>query len=119
MSLGHHRLDAAEQRLVLELLVGEADQRLERDLVAERVLAADLEHLGADEALDQAEQVRVGAALHLARAAALCGRLRNASSSTSERPRGRKVLEKSKRRPRITSRSISQRTRLETSMTLA
>jgi hypothetical protein len=57
------------------------------------VLAADLQHLGADEALDQAEQVRVGAALHLAQRAAL-GRLRNGSSSTSERPRGRKVLEK-------------------------
>jgi hypothetical protein len=69
--LRHHFLDAAEQRLVLELLVGEADDGLERGLVAERVLAADLEHLRGDEALDQAEQVRIGAALHLAQRAAL------------------------------------------------
>ena len=33
---GHQRFDAAEQLLVLELLVREADERLERDLVAER-----------------------------------------------------------------------------------
>ena len=38
-------LDAAEQLLVLELLVGEAHQRFQRDLVAERVVAAELEHL--------------------------------------------------------------------------
>jgi hypothetical protein len=35
-------LDAAEQLLVLELLVAEADQRFKRRLVAERVAAADL-----------------------------------------------------------------------------
>ena len=51
---------------MLELLVGEAHQRLERGLVAEPVLAADLQHLGRDEALDQAEHVGVGAALDLA-----------------------------------------------------
>ena len=61
-----HRVDAAEQLLVLQLLVAEADQRLERDLVAEPVVAAQLEHLGVDEALDQAEDVGVGAALDLA-----------------------------------------------------
>ena len=51
---------------MLELLVGEAHQRLERGLVAEPVLAADVEDLGADVALDHAEHVGVGAALHLA-----------------------------------------------------
>ena len=35
------RLDAAEQLLVLELLVAEAHERLERDLVAEPVVAAE------------------------------------------------------------------------------
>jgi hypothetical protein len=34
-------LDAAKQRLVLELLVGEAHQRLQRHLVAVPVVAAD------------------------------------------------------------------------------
>ena len=66
-----HALDAAEQLLVLELLVAEAHQRLERDLVAEPVVAAHLEHLGGDEALDQAEYVGVGAALDLAQQALL------------------------------------------------
>ena len=66
-----HVLDAAEQLLVLELLVAEADERLERDLVAEPVLAGELEHLGADVALDEPEDVGVGAALHLAQQAAL------------------------------------------------
>ena len=66
MPWADHPLDAAEQLLVLELLVGEAHQRLERGLVAEPVVAAHLEDLGADEALDQAEDVGVGAALDLA-----------------------------------------------------
>ncbi len=60
-----HLLEPAEQFLVLQLLVGEAHQRLERHLVAEPVVAADLEDLGADEALDQREHVGVGAALDL------------------------------------------------------
>jgi hypothetical protein len=70
VAVGHvradHGLDAAEQFLVLEFLVAEADQRLERDLVAQPVIAADLEHLGVDEALHQAEDVGVGAPLDLA-----------------------------------------------------
>ena len=64
--LAHHRLDAAEQRLVLDLLVAEPHQRLERVLVAQPVVAADLELLGGDKPLDQAEDVGVGAALDLA-----------------------------------------------------
>ena len=66
MASAHHRLDAAEQRLVLELLVAEAHQRLERVLVAQPMIAADLEQLGCDETLDEAEDVGIGAALDLA-----------------------------------------------------
>ena len=71
---GGHALEAAEHLLVLQLLVGEPDQRFERDLVAERVVAAELGGLGADEALDQGEHVGVGAALDLRQQARL-GRL--------------------------------------------
>jgi hypothetical protein len=39
-NLADHRVDAAEQRLVLQLLVAEPDERLEHDLVAEPVIAA-------------------------------------------------------------------------------
>ena len=51
---------------MLDLVVGEAHQRFERVLIVERMCAALIEHLGADEALDQAEDVRIGAALDLA-----------------------------------------------------
>jgi len=50
---------------MLELLVGQAHQRFERHLVAEPVAPADVQHLCADEALDEREHVGVGAALHL------------------------------------------------------
>ena len=50
---------------MLELVVGEADQGFERVLVVERVRAALVQHLGADEAFDEAEDVGVGAALDL------------------------------------------------------
>ena len=72
--LADHRLDPAEQRLVLQLLVAEADQRLERDLVADPVVAAHLQHLRVDEALGQAEHIGVGTALDLAHRALLVGR---------------------------------------------
>jgi hypothetical protein len=58
-------LDAPEKLLVLELLVREAHKRLERRLVAKAVLGAHFDHLRADEALDEAEHVRVRAPLHL------------------------------------------------------
>src|SRR5687768_2994051 len=58
---------------MLELLVGEAYERFECDLVAEPMTAAQLEHLRADVALDQAEDVGVAAALDLADQAALVG----------------------------------------------
>lgn len=46
--------------------IGPAPAGLERNLVAERVLAAHLEQLRGDEAFDQAEHVGVSAALDLA-----------------------------------------------------
>jgi hypothetical protein len=64
-------LDAAEELLVLQLLVAEPHQALQRELVAEPVVARQLQHLGVDEALDQAEQVGVGSALDLAQEALL------------------------------------------------
>ncbi len=60
-----HPLDPAEQLLMLELLVGEAHEGLERCLVAQPVVAGELEQLGADETLDQTEHVGVRAALDL------------------------------------------------------
>ena len=51
---------------MLQLLVAEPDQGLERDLVAQPVVAAHFQHFGADEALDQPEHVGVGAPLDLA-----------------------------------------------------
>ena len=49
------RLDAPEQLLVLELFVAEANERLERDLIAEPVITAHLEQLRVDEPLDEPE----------------------------------------------------------------
>ena len=62
-----HRVDAPEQRLVLQLLVAEPDQRLECNLVAEPMVVAQLQNFGVDESLDQPKDIRVGAALDLAR----------------------------------------------------
>ncbi|MDT4870863.1 hypothetical protein FQZ97_1059600 [compost metagenome] len=56
---------------MLQLFVGEAHDGFQRGLVAEPVVAAYLQHLRADEALDQAEHVGVGAALHLAQESVL------------------------------------------------
>ena len=119
MPVGGQALDAAEELLVLELLVGEAHQRLERDLVAEPVLAAHFEHLGADEALDQAEHVGVGAALDLAEEAPLVRReeVELARPSTGRRAGTCGEIEARGRGSRRAS--MSQRMRLETSMHLA
>ena len=65
-NLGDHRIDAAEQRLVLQLLVAESNQRLERNLVAEPVIVAEFQNLGIDETLDQTKDIGVSAALDLA-----------------------------------------------------
>jgi hypothetical protein len=64
--IADHRVDAAEQRLVLQLLITEPNQRLERNLVAEPMIVAQFQDLGIDEALDQPKDVGVGASLDLA-----------------------------------------------------
>ena len=74
--LADHRVDAAEQRLVFQLLVAEPDQRLERNLVAEPVILAQFQDLGVDEAFDQSKHIGVGAALNLADEPLLVGRQR-------------------------------------------
>ena len=77
VTVGHprcaHALDATEELLVFDLFVPHADQRLERSLITQPVLAAHVEHLGRDEALDQAEYVGVGPTLDLAKQALLIG----------------------------------------------
>ena len=62
-NVADHRVDATEQRLVLELLVAEPNQRLQRNLISEPVIVAQLQHLGVDETLDQPEDVGIGPAL--------------------------------------------------------
>ena len=57
-----HRSD---QLLMLQLLVAEPHQRLERHLIAEPVFVTQLEDLGVDEPLHQTKDVGVGAALDL------------------------------------------------------
>ena len=79
------------------------------------MVAAELQHLGADEALDQAEHVGVGAALHLAEEATLPVREERQLAQLGK-PVGQKLLARSKLRPRKTSRSMSQRTRLDVSV---
>src|SRR6185312_839582 len=64
--LADHRVDAAKQRLMLQLLVAKSYQCFECNLTAEPVIAAQLQDLGIDEALDQAKDIGVGAALDLA-----------------------------------------------------
>ena len=55
------RYSAGEVRALMAL----PHERLERRLVAEPVMRRELQHLGADEALDQREHAGIGAALHL------------------------------------------------------
>ena len=59
---------------MLQLLVAEPNQRLERNLVAEPVIVAQFQDLGVDEALDQPEDIGVGAALDLAHEPLFIGR---------------------------------------------
>jgi hypothetical protein len=59
---------------VLQFLVAEPNQRLERNLVAEPMILAQFKHLGVDEALDQPKDVGVGAALDLAHKPLFIGR---------------------------------------------
>ena len=69
-----HRVHEAEQSLVFQLLVAEPYQRLERDLIAEPMILAQLKDLGVDETLDQTKDIGVGAALDLADVALFIGR---------------------------------------------
>ena len=59
---------------MLQLLVAEPNQRLERNLVAEPVIVAQFQDLGIDEALDQPKDIGVGAALDLAHEPLFIGR---------------------------------------------
>jgi hypothetical protein len=78
ITAGHLRrqrvLDAAEQLLVLDLLVAEPHQPFERHLVAQAVAHRHLQRLSADEALQQPEDAGIAAALHVAHRALLLGR---------------------------------------------
>ena len=51
---------------MLDLLVRKAYEGFEGELIAKRMRASLVEHLGADESLDETKDVCVGAALHLA-----------------------------------------------------
>src|SRR5262249_30806385 len=82
--------DAAEQRLVLQLLVAEPNQRLKRNLVAEPMIVAQFKDLGIDEALDQTEDISVGATLDLAHEPLFIGR--QGRERFGERKRVRKEL---------------------------
>src|SRR5215472_4873955 len=73
-NLADHCIDAAEQGLVFQLLIAEPHQRFERNLVAERVIVAQLQDLGVDKPLDQPENIGVSAALNLAHKASFIGR---------------------------------------------
>ena len=70
----HHLLQAPKQFLVLEFFSREADEPLERVLVAQDVTSRLVQHLCADEALDESENIGVGAALDLTEQAGILGR---------------------------------------------
>src|SRR6516225_8785822 len=73
-NLTDHGIDAAEQGLVLQLLIAEPHQRFERNLVAECVIAAQLQDLGVDKPLDQPKDIGVSASLNLAHKASFIRR---------------------------------------------
>src|SRR4029077_5515934 len=59
----NHHLHVPEQFLVLDLLVGEAHQAFQRELIAKYLGPTQVEHLRADEALHQPENVSIGPTL--------------------------------------------------------
>src|SRR4029077_20784995 len=69
-----HRVDATEQRLVLQLLVAESYECLKGNLVAGPVIFAQFQNLRIDETLDQPKDIGVGAALDLAHKPLFIGR---------------------------------------------
>ena len=75
---------------MFDLLVREAHQPFECELVTEHLGPAPLQHLCADEAFDQPEDVSVGAALDLAQQASLVDRKR-AQAIDKGQPVGQKL----------------------------
>ncbi len=74
--LGHHLFDAAEQGLMFQFFVAETHKCFERHLIAQPVILSDLQQFRGDESFDESKNVGIGAALDLAREAALVGRKR-------------------------------------------
>jgi hypothetical protein len=76
-ALAHEHVSArqhfqpAQQLLVLKFFVGEAHDCFERRLIAQPVIATDVQHLCTEESLDEDKHVGVGAALDLAQEAML------------------------------------------------
>jgi hypothetical protein len=66
-----HGFHATEELLVLQLFAREAHESLKRSLIAQDVVARLVEHLCADEALHESEQVGVRPSLHLTEEASL------------------------------------------------
>ena len=73
-NLADNRVDAAKQRLMLQLLIAESDQRLECNLVAEPVIVAQLQDLGVDEAFNQSKDVGISTTLDLTHEPLFVGR---------------------------------------------
>src|ERR1019366_2944074 len=70
-AFGDHMLNATKQLLVFDLLVGESHQRLEYRLIAEQLLAGELQNLRGDIELDQTENIGVSSSLDLAQESTL------------------------------------------------
>jgi hypothetical protein len=120
---GHLRreqlLEAAEELLVLQLLVGEADERLERDLVAEPMVAADLEDLRAMKRSARPNQVGVACGPDLAQEPSLGGVEETRAARRARVLREGTTCRSRSRGPRITSGRSPHRTRREASMARA
>lgn len=67
----NHRLNAPEQLLMLDLVVGKAHQRFECELIVKDMGPTLIEHFGTDKTLDQAKNIRIGSTLNLAKQARL------------------------------------------------
>src|SRR6185312_14873930 len=88
--LADHLFHAPEQLLMFYLLVREAHERFECELVTEHLGPAALQHLCADEAFDETEDVSVCAALDLAQQASLVHR-KGAQAIDKGQPVGQKL----------------------------
>ena len=99
---------------MLQLLLAEPYQRLERMLVAKPVVVAQLQHLGVDEPLHEPEHVGIGTPwIWLTNRFSVGDSVVNSWDKAS--PSGRNLCAVSNRRPRMTSASTSQCTRLDAS----